>query len=121
MERASLPITQAKENSMRLAPAIIFYALCCMLTAASGQQSAHQQRAPKVSIMQSAGADSNQSNAELRTDVERMRVIVQQMEENLAFVDTTQSPLKHQFELEIRMWKMVIARMERTLNGSKAH
>ena len=36
-----------------------------------------------------------------------------QMESNLAFVDTTQSPLKHQFQLDIDMWNVVINQMER--------
>lgn len=52
---------------------------------------------------------------ELRDDVQRMKVLVQQMESNLAFVDTTQSPLKHQFQLEIDMWNTVIGNMERRL------
>jgi hypothetical protein len=44
-----------------------------------------------------------------------MRAILGQMETNLAFVDTTQSPLKHQFQLEIDMWNTVITDMERRL------
>jgi hypothetical protein len=35
------------------------------------------------------------------------------MQTNLAFVDTSQSPLKHQFELDIEMWKVLISDMER--------
>jgi hypothetical protein len=42
-----------------------------------------------------------------------MRALVGQMESNLAFVDTTQSPLKHQFQLDIDMWNVVINQMER--------
>lgn len=53
--------------------------------------------------------------AALREDIARMRAILGQMETNLAFVDTTQSPLKHQFQLEIDMWNTVIADMERRL------
>jgi hypothetical protein len=55
-------------------------------------------------------ADDAQS---LQNDIKRMRVLVQQMQNNLAFVDNSQSPLKHQFELEIEMWKIVISDMER--------
>jgi|SRR6185312_10007578 len=51
----------------------------------------------------------------LRQDVARMKVLVQQMQSNLAFVDTTQSPLKHQFQLEIDMWQTLITEMERRL------
>ncbi len=46
-------------------------------------------------------------------DLRKMRVIVAQMEANLAFVDNTQSPLKHQFQLEIDMWKALLSNMER--------
>ncbi|HEY2394328.1 MAG TPA: hypothetical protein VGK22_24370, partial [Candidatus Angelobacter sp.] len=46
-------------------------------------------------------------------DLRKMKVIVAQMEANLAFVDNTQSPLKHQFQLEIDMWKALISHMER--------
>lgn len=102
---------------MRFASAIIFCALCCTFPSANAQQ-----KAVKVSAVQSADAGSNQSDLqELRKDLERMRAIVQQMETNLAFVDTTQSPLKHQFQLEIDMWKTVIGQMERRLNASNPH
>lgn len=46
-------------------------------------------------------------------DLKKMRAIVAQMEANLAFVDNTQSPLKHQFQLEIDMWKALISHMEK--------
>jgi hypothetical protein len=44
-----------------------------------------------------------------------MKALVQQMETNLAFVDTTQSPLKHQFQIEVEAWQVLIAQMERRL------
>ena len=47
-----------------------------------------------------------------------MRSLVQQMQTNLAYVTSIQGPLKHQFELEIEMWQLEIARMERHLNSS---
>ena len=52
----------------------------------------------------------------LKDDLARMKALVQQMETNLSFVDTSQSPLKHQFQLEIDMWRMMIRQMERKLN-----
>jgi hypothetical protein len=45
-----------------------------------------------------------------------MKALVQQMQTNLAFVDTSQSPLKHQFQLEIDMWQTVIVEMDRRLD-----
>jgi len=55
----------------------------------------------------------------LKDDLNKMRSLVQQMETNLNFVDTTQSPLKHQFQLEIDMWKLTIQRMDRQLQGGR--
>ena len=49
----------------------------------------------------------------LTNDITRMQSLVHQMENNLAFVQTTQTPLKHQFELEIEMWRVVLNGMER--------
>ncbi len=49
----------------------------------------------------------------LQGDIRRMRALVRQMETNLAFVDTTQSPLKHQFQIEIDAWNVLIDQMER--------
>jgi uncharacterized protein YlxW (UPF0749 family) len=51
----------------------------------------------------------------LREDLTRMKALVQQMETNLSFVDTSQTPLKHQFQLEIDMWRMMIRQMEHRL------
>jgi hypothetical protein len=80
-----------------------------------------QQPAVKSTPDQSSGgavaSNPTQGDLEaLRGDVERMKALVQQMELNLAFVDTTQSPLKHQFQLEIDMWKTVLGQMERRLD-----
>ena len=51
----------------------------------------------------------------MKSDVQRMRVILNQMRTNLAFVDTTQSPLKHQFELEADMWQVALDQMDRRI------
>lgn len=56
----------------------------------------------------------------MRSDVQRMRVILNQMRTNLAFVDTTQSPLKHQFELETDMWQMMLDQMDRKIAAMEA-
>jgi hypothetical protein len=52
----------------------------------------------------------------MKADVQRMRVILNQMRTNLAFVDTTQSPLKHQFQLEADMWQVLLDQMERRIS-----
>ena len=51
----------------------------------------------------------------LKLDSQRMRALLNQMRTNLAFVDSTQSPLKHQFELEADMWQMMLDQMDRRI------
>ena len=65
-----------------------------------------------------SGADQQEVQA-LANDVARMRTLLRQMEMNLALVQTTQSPLKHQFDLEIDMWRVVLDGMERRLQRMK--
>lgn len=60
----------------------------------------------------------DQSEVEgMKEDLKQMRVILNQMANNLAFVSDSQSPLKHQFQLEIDMWQVLMMRMQRRLNA----
>lgn len=96
--------------------AIILSILCWSLGIASAQQRAGQ-AADGQSQGTAVAAQPRQDDIQaLRSDLERMKVLLQQMQSNLAFVDTTQSPLKRQFQLEIDMWKTVIQQMERRLD-----
>lgn len=52
---------------------------------------------------------------EMRADIGRLKTLVDQMRTNLAFVQTSQTPLKHQFELEADAWQETVERMERRL------
>jgi predicted phage tail protein len=79
---------------------------------ASSSQAGAANAAENAQIRQLANARANDAQA-MRDDIKRMRALVGQMQANLAFVDTTQSPLKHQFQLEIDMWNVVINQMER--------
>lgn len=63
---------------------------------------------------QTAKSDDSELQA-MKSDVQRMRVVLNQMRTNLAFVDTTQSPLKHQFELEADMWQITLDQMDRRI------
>jgi hypothetical protein len=70
--------------------------------------------APKRESHAPATAVENRQEAQALTqDIAQMRSLVQQMEMNLTFVTNTQNPLKHQFELEIQMWRVVLDGMER--------
>jgi len=79
----------------------------------SAVQSAATQKTSQETQRPSIRKDDVQA---LREDITRMKALVQQMQTNLAFVDTTQSPLKHQFQLEIEMWQTVITEMDRRLD-----
>lgn len=79
---------------------------------AAGSQAAAANAAENAQIRQLSNSRANDAQA-LRDDIKRMRALVDQMQSNLAFVDTTQSPLKHQFQLDIDMWNVVINQMER--------
>ena len=62
---------------------------------------------------QVAGADAK----DLKTDLERMHSLLSQMQKNAAFVSQGDTPLKHEFELEIEMWQILLQDMEKKLNS----
>jgi hypothetical protein len=98
-------------------PVILFFSTS-LLAGQVTQETASPEKAATEKTQAARGNPSSMSAEEaaaLREDIARMRAILGQMETNLAFVDTTQSPLKHQFQLEIDMWNTVITDMERRL------
>ena len=98
--------------------AILFCALCFAVV---GLMAQNAPAAPSPAVTSPSPGMSEQQVDELRADIVRMKNLVQQMELNLAFVDTTQSPLKHQFQLEIDLWKTMIVHMEKQLPPAHAH
>ena len=63
-----------------------------------------------------ASSAPNSSDIEqMRADLERLKVLLNQMRTNLAFVQTSQTPLKHQFELETDAWQVIVEQMDRRL------
>ena len=109
--------------------AILFAVFCFIIpvsaiqqTPSMGSQAANSQAgtagaAENAQIRQLANTRANDTQA-LRDDVRKMRALVRQMETNLAFVDSAQSPLKHQFQLDIDMWNVLIDQMERRAQGN---
>jgi hypothetical protein len=67
---------------------------------------------------QEAGVGAAERN-DLRRDITQMRVLIDQMQRNLAQVSSGQTALKHQFELDIQMWQIVLNQMERDLELQK--
>jgi hypothetical protein len=103
---------------MTFRAAILFFAFCFAVT---GLRAQNAPSAPSPAVTSPSLGMSEQQTEALRADIARMKNLVQQMEINLAFVDTTQSPLKHQFQLEIDMWKIMIIHMEKQLPPVHAH
>ena len=107
---------------MRYAAVSLFLVLLCSLTAAGQTATTTHHAAPKSPPAPAATARPALPDADvqaLRADVTRMKEIVVQMENNLANVSTLQDPLKHQFQLEIDMWNVVIGEMERKLDAAE--
>ncbi len=95
--------------------ALVFIVLACFSLKA--QQTPPKAPESKASNCECGHGLSAQEAQAMREDLQRMKALVQQMQTNLAFVDVTQSPLKHQFQLEIDMWQALITNMERRLNA----
>lgn len=102
---------------------IIVVAFCCIVSVGAVEQTPGMGTQAAASQASTASAAENAQLRQmavraddpqvLRDDIKKMRAMVRQMETNLAFVDNTQSPLKHQFQLDIDMWKIVIDHLER--------
>ena len=85
---------------------VVIICMVAMTAVAQAPTEKREGRPPVSSVEQ-------QEIQALTNDIARMQSIVRQMEMNLAFVQTTQTPLKHQFELEMDMWRVVLGGMER--------
>jgi hypothetical protein len=113
---------------MRFLAAIILTAVSLALTGnagqpkpAAGSHAIAAESSPAAPATQAGRAAARpaavrpEDQQALREDLKKMRVILHQMETNLAFVDSSPSALKHQFQLEIDMWRALIDQMERRL------
>jgi len=98
--------------------AILFLLLCLTIIPCFAKQEPATNSKPAPSAKASISDEDVQA---LRADLVRMKSLVHQMEVNLAFVAPTETPLKHQFELEIATWKIVIQDMERRLPHTGTH
>ena len=100
---------------MRTTSQYLITALFCLCTAMCSAQD--QQRTTSDSQLIAAQNSSTSNPAEIKTDLERMQVLLGQMQRNVAFVSAGDTPLKHQFELEIQMWQLLIRDMEKKTQG----
>lgn len=96
-----------------LIPSILLVSLLLLIPSplpaqSSATSNAQEQRTAQVS-------DPADDLAAMKADLAKMRVLVTQMQNNLGLTTNTTTPLYHQFELEINMWQLLIAQMERRL------
>src|SRR5882672_11055618 len=87
------------------------------LNCANGQSA--ETAEPRHATQATAPATNSQRDSDdmeqMRADLERLKVLLNQMRTNLAFVQTSQTPLKHQFELETDAWQVIVEQMDRRL------
>jgi hypothetical protein len=103
---------------MRAASSLLIVILCATCVTAQSAQKKTGAAAPEPQARQAAPTVTNDADAEaMRADLAQMRNLVGQMQRNLGFVDSGLTPLKHQFELEIEMWNVLINDMQRRLNA----
>jgi hypothetical protein len=83
-------------------------------------QAGARQGTSRTKTQNHADEVANANSAEVaaaKADLEKMKVLLNQMQVNLGFVQTSQTPLKHQFELETEMWGVLIRQMERHVDA----
>jgi len=79
----------------------------------------HRQENSVTPVPSKTAAGSSESSANqreldaMKADLQRMRSLLSQMQTNLAFVGSTTTPLNHEFELQIDMWRVLIGQTER--------
>jgi len=100
--------------------AILYSAIAFSLLIASANtqstETAHPHSTAPSAVHETPPAQPESDDIEqMRADLERLKVLLNQMRTNLAFVQTTQTPLKHQFELETDAWQVLVEQMERRL------
>jgi hypothetical protein len=74
------------------------------------------QGAPKAAVVDAQTAQ-RADTTDVRTDLAKMHILLGQMQRNAAFVSPGDTPLKHQFELEIEMWQLLLRDLEKRLNA----
>jgi hypothetical protein len=106
--------------------AILNSAIAFSLLIASGNaqstETPHPHNAAPSAVHETPPAQPETGDLEqMRADLERLKVLLNQMRTNLAFVQTTQTPLKHQFELETDAWQVIVEQMERRVKQMEDH
>jgi hypothetical protein len=113
---------ESEAVSMKLKAIILSFTLFCGVLSFARAPKPAQARSAKASQAEtsaSAPQREDEMTKGLRADIARMESLVRQMDVNLSQVDASQSPLKHQFQLEIDAWRVMIGSMKRRLDERK--
>ena len=98
--------------------------VCFLFLECANGQSAEtaEPRHASQAATQAANSQKDSDDVEqMRADLARLKVVLNQMRTNLAFVQTSQTPLKHQFELETDAWQVIVEQMDRRLKEMEEH
>jgi hypothetical protein len=80
--------------------------------AMQAQDSAAPSRGASIRA-ESPGVTNQGEIAALQADITKMRALLNQMEATFPLVGSTTSPVNHELELNIEMWRVVLNQMDR--------
>ena len=95
-----------RRKALSLSAILLASPLFAQTTAQTSAQTPAPSPADKGSTPPSPNSDASQ-------ELERMRSLIMQMQNNLASLPSGYSAEKHQFELEIDMWRLLLNHIER--------
>lgn len=100
---------------MKIRTVTIALILTCSMALTAQQRPAQPQASPDHE--RTSAAATPQANDQA-ANLARMRLLVQRMQSNLPAVAGGQSPLEHEFQLEIEMWQLLIDQMEMQMKAA---
>ena len=105
---------------MKIMTTRLFSLLLVLFCTTSLAYAAHRKQNPVNRIQAETPSDqSSAGRTDLRTDLDKMNSLLGQMQRNAAFVSVGDTPLKHQFELEIEMWQLLLRDMEKKVKEQR--
>ena len=97
--------------------------LLSALAVAQSQPQPKSGAPPKAAAVETPAAAAPQPDAQAqqqriaaaRRDIQRMRNLVEQMDRNRAFASPGETPLNHEFQLNVELWRTLLDRLDRDL------
>ena len=116
-------VKEASQPIRKLVLAALMAVITAFPSSLAAAQSPNTAKSATDSNSQRAHSQDSDQLEAMQADSKKMHVILNQMQTNLAFVTNTNDPLKHQFELEVEMWQMLLSQMDRRIEemGRREH